>query len=115
MLPADGQPALPVAVEPVIEARAPLIAVRADEVFIFHDPCVLGTRLNVAVRAGGQTEAYAAACAARAEIDRLDSVFNWRDPASEISLLNQAGKFQASIDLFAVLSAAERSQPQLIL
>ena len=107
MLPADDQPALPVAVEPVIEVRAPLIAVRADDVFVFHDPCVLGTRLNVAVRAGGQAEAYAAACAARAEIDRLDSVFNWRDPASEISRLNQAGKFQASIDLFAVVSAAE--------
>ena len=103
MLPADGLPALPPVEAP---AQAPM-AREAGELFVFHDPCVLGTRLNVAVRAAGQAEAYAAACAARAEIDSLDGVFNWRDLQSEISRLNRAEKFQASPDLFRVVSASE--------
>ncbi len=106
MLPADGQPALPVA-----EAATPAPAMAAHGVqsaFAFHDPCVLGTRLNVTVMAAAQADAYAAACAARAEIDRLDAVFNWRDPSSEISRLNRAGRFAASADLFAVVAASER-------
>ncbi|RYD95400.1 MAG: DUF2271 domain-containing protein [Sphingomonadales bacterium] len=76
--------------------------------YAFHDPCVLGTYLNVLVRAEGQAEAYEAACRARREIERLDAVFNWRDPASEISQLNSAARFVASADLFAVVATAER-------
>lgn len=106
MLPADGLPALP-AIEALAQAQA-LVTREAGELFAFHDPSVLGTRLNVAVRAAGQAEAYAAACAARSEIDRLDGVFNWRDPESEISRLNRTGRFQASADLFHVVSASER-------
>lgn len=105
MPPVDEAPA------PVVEAPAPVPAgaVRgAHGVYVFHDACVLGTYLNVAVRAGGQADAYAAACAARAEIDRLDAVFNWRDEVSEISRLNRAGSFAASADLFDVIVAAER-------
>ena len=104
MLPADGLPILPAA---DLVAEAPGIVRHAGEVFVFHDPCVLGTRLTLAVMAGGQGGAYAAACAARAEIDRLDAVFNWRDASSEISRLNRAGSFEASEDLFAVVEAAE--------
>lgn len=108
MLTADGQPVFPVT-DSVAEApAAPGAARSANDVFVFHDPCILGTRLNLAVMAGGQAEAYAAACAARAEIDRLDAVFNWRDRASEISRLNRAGLFAASADLFAVVTTAER-------
>jgi thiamine biosynthesis lipoprotein len=105
MLPADGQSVLPAA---DLAAEAPLATRRAHDAFVFHDPCVLGTRLALAVMSGGQGEAYAAACAARAEIDRLDAVFNWRDASSEISRLNRAGHFEASADLFAVVATAER-------
>ncbi len=106
MFPADGQPGLPPAEVP--SPVREMAASSAGSVFLFHDPCVLGTRLNVAVRAAGQAEAFAAACAVRAEIDRLDAVFNWREGTSEISRLNRAGRFAASSDLFAVVEAAER-------
>jgi thiamine biosynthesis lipoprotein len=105
MLPADGLPTLPAA---DLVAEAPGIVRHAGDVFVFHDPCVLGTRLTLAVTASGQAEAYAAACAARAEIDQLDAVFNWRDASSEISRLNRASRFEASHNLFAVVAAAER-------
>lgn len=75
--------------------------------FSFQDPCVLGTRLSVVVDARSQAAAYQAACAARVEIDRLDRVFNWRDPDSELAQLNAADARQVSGDLFEVVSAAE--------
>ena len=96
---------------PAIELRAfePAGARQAaSDVFAFHDPCVLGTRASVYVRADGQGAAYAAACAVRREIDRLDRVFNWRDARSELSVLNSAARRVASDDLFVVVSAAER-------
>jgi len=95
---------------PAIPAlEAPAAATRAiGDVYAFHDPCVLGTYLNLLVRAVGQGEAYEAACRARREIDRLDAVFNWRDPSSELSQLNRATRFKASPDLFTVIAAAER-------
>lgn len=108
MLPADVQPVLPAVDAPLEAPAAAIAAQRAQDVFVFHDPCVLGTRLSLAVIASGQAQAYAAACAARAEIDRLDAVFNWRDAMSELSLLNRSDDFQASTDLFAVVEAAER-------
>jgi hypothetical protein len=77
MLPGDGLPAVE---EPLLApALAPAMSVRGlQDVFVFHDPCVLGTHLNLTIRARGQVEAYAAACGALAEIDRLNDVFNWR-------------------------------------
>lgn len=96
-----------VAAVPALEA--PATATRAiGDVYAFHDPCVLGTYLNLLVRAAGQGEAYEAACRARREIDRLDAVFNWRDPASELAQLNRATHFKASPDLFDIIAAAER-------
>lgn len=80
----------------------------AGDIYAFHDACALGTYLNILVRASGQAEAYEAACRARREIDRLDAVFNWRNPESEISQLNRATHFTASSDLFTVIAAAER-------
>lgn len=95
-----------VAVVPTIEAPAATRPARGD-VYAFHDPCVLGTYLNLLVRADGQAEAYDAACRVRREIDRLDRVFNWRDEASELSRLNRSARHEASDDLFAVIEAAE--------
>lgn len=104
MLPADGLPATQ-----ACEAPRPATAERGSEdVFVFHDPCVLGTRLNLALMAGSQEAAYAAACATRAEVDRLNAVFNWRDADSEISRLNRSSRFVVSQDLFTVVAAAER-------
>ena len=95
---------------PAIEAAAlaQSFAVRGiSDLYAFHDDCVLGTRLNLRVRAGSQADAYAGACAARREIDRLDRVFNWRDAGSELSLLNRSESRVVSAELFAVVAAAE--------
>ncbi len=94
-------------VTPVIETVASLEASRCD-VYAFHDPRVLGTHLNLLVRAATASAAYDAACRVRSEIDRLDRVFNWRDAASEISRLNRSAVHQASAELFAVAQAAEQ-------
>jgi len=88
------------------EAQA-AAALQAGGGYVFHDPCVLGTRLNVVVDAGSQDIAYRAACAARVEIDRLDRVFNWREPDSELSRLNASRVMQVSGDLFDLVVAAE--------
>ena len=88
------------------EAQA-AAALQAGGGYVFHDPCVLGTRLNVVVDAGSQDVAYRAACAARVEIDRLDRVFNWREPNSELSRLNASRVMQVSGDLFDLVVAAE--------
>ena len=88
------------------EAQA-AAALQAGGGYVFHDPCVLGTRLNVVVDAGSQDVAYRAACAARVEIDRLDRVFNWREPDSELSRLNASRVMQVSGDLFDLVVAAE--------
>ncbi len=92
---------------PTIEARA-LAPLAGPAGFTFHDPCVLGTRLNVVVDAANQAAAFQAACAARVAIDALDRVFNWREAASEISRLNRSARHQASAELFAVVTAAEQ-------
>ena len=88
------------------EAQA-AAALQAGGGYVFHDPCVLGTRLNVVVDAVSQDVAYRAACAARVEIDRLDRVFNWREPDSELSRLNGSRVMQVSGDLFDLVVAAE--------
>ncbi len=90
----------------LVEAQA-AAALQAGGGYVFHDPCVLGTRLNVVVDAGSQDVAYRAACAARVEIDRLDRVFNWREPDSELSRLNASRVMQVSGDLFDLVVAAE--------
>lgn len=104
MLPGDGLPVDPAPAS----ALAPVQAERTAGAFVFHADGVLGTRLNLVVRAAAQDSAYAAAGAVRAEIDRLDRVFNWRAADSEISRLNGSACFEASEDLFTVVVAAER-------
>ena len=96
---------------PAVEELAPAqaTAIRGvSDLYAFHDACVLGTRLNLLVRAGSQADAYAGACAARREIDRLDRVFNWRDAGSELSLLNRSARRVVSHEMFTVVAAAER-------
>lgn len=75
----------------------------------FHADHVLGTSLDLHVRAADEAMALIAAGAARAEIARLDTVLSgWRDD-SELAALNVATTtMQVSEDLFRVLQASER-------
>ena len=76
-------------------------------VWRLHDDHVLGTSLDVTIVARSQAAAMMAAGAARAEIDRLDSILSgWRDD-SELSALNASTERVVSPELFAVIRAAE--------
>lgn len=90
---------------PSVAPPAPAIA--SPAAFGFHDAAVLGTRLNLQINAATHAQALAAALRARAEIDRLNAVLNWRDPDSELGRLNRARRHVASPDLFEVVLAAE--------
>jgi thiamine biosynthesis lipoprotein len=83
------------------------IAIGERTAFAFHDASVLGTRLNLLTNTDSAPEALAAAHRARAEIDRLNLILNWRDPTSELARLNRSNRHVASDDLFAVIAAAE--------
>lgn len=99
----------PVEPEFVIQAEALQLArLAAAGVFVFRDGDVLGTRLDVRLRAENEAAARAAMQRARAEIARLDRVFNWRDAGSELGRLNASKRHVASDDLFTVVAAAER-------
>jgi thiamine biosynthesis lipoprotein len=74
----------------------------------FRDESILGTRMHIDLVARNYSDALAAAQAARAEIDRLDAIFNHRRGDSELSHLNRSHSHQASPELFAVIEAAER-------
>src|SRR5690606_20165929 len=90
-------------------ATQPLVIAASERAaFVFHDAAVLGTRLNLFVNTDSKQEAVAAARRARSEIDRLDRILNWRNPASELSQLNRLQSHVASDDLLAVIASAER-------
>lgn len=98
-------------VEPAffIQAEAADAALQVTErLFAFHHADVLGTRMELRVNAFDRDVAMSAARRAHAEIMRLDRVFNWRDVRSELSKLNASEQHEASVDLFAVVAAAER-------
>lgn len=104
---------IPVGLEYALASEAIEAARNGDLVghhaaYAFHDEAILGTHLKLLVNADSQDAAFAAAHRARAEIDRLDQVLNWRDDNSELSLLNQSSLLGVSSDLFAVVAAAER-------
>lgn len=80
----------------------------AHEAFAFHDESILGTHLRLLINTDLQDEAFAAAHRARAEIDRLDQILNWRSETSELSNLNRSSSLAVSADLYAVIAAAER-------
>ncbi len=92
---------------PVAALEAPEAAAGA---FVFRDECVLGTRMLLAFTARSFRAAQDAAFAVRAEIDRLRSVLDHRDPDSELSQLNRASRLRVSAELFAVISLAEHWQ-----
>ncbi|RYG37037.1 MAG: DUF2271 domain-containing protein [Burkholderiales bacterium] len=73
----------------------------------FYDEAALGTRLNVQITADRGDLALNAARAARAEIDRLNTVFNSRMAGSELVALNSSSEFTASPELFAAIAEAE--------
>lgn len=87
---------------PAIEAPATYAAT-----WNFHDEAVLGTRLNMLITAEHGDLALAAARTARAEIDRLNAVFNSRAATSELAALNGSRSFRASPELFAAITEAE--------
>lgn len=91
------EPALPAFEAPATGART----------WRFHDAAVLGTRLNLVIAADHGEAALQAARAARAEIDRLNGVFNSRAAGSELVALNGAREWRASADLFEVVARAE--------
>ena len=74
----------------------------------FRDEAVLGTRMNLAVNAAQPEQALIAAQVARAEIDRLNRVFNYRAKDSELVGLNASREWMASADLFDAIAAAEQ-------
>jgi len=97
-----------IATEIAFAVQPAAIAVGEKAAFAFHDAAVLGTRLNLLLNTDSEQEAFAAARRARTEIDRLNRILNWREPTSELALLNRSKRHVASYDLFAVIAAAER-------
>lgn len=76
--------------------------------YAFRDECILGTRMNLVLVAQSFELAHEAAHAVRTEIDRLSSIFDARDPSSELSVLNSSSRHLASVELFAVVDRAEQ-------
>ena len=91
-------------------ALVPVIAPAAQQpgVWQLHEEHVLGAPANFIVTAQDEADARAAVSAARAEIERLDAIFNTRRESSELSRLNRAGSMAVSPELFEVVSLAER-------
>ena len=76
--------------------------------FHFHHENILGTSLDLIVRAESATTAAKAEQAALAELERLRKILSTYDPASEISRLNSApGPMPCSPELLDVLNAYE--------
>jgi thiamine biosynthesis lipoprotein len=55
---------------------------------------LMGTIINLAVVAESQTAGEAAMAATFAELERQISIFNYRDPASPLSILNRTGRLE---------------------
>ena len=88
---------------PIIETLAP-----DDGAYSFRDESILGTRLQLFLVSRSYAIAHEAALAVRAEIDRLDLIFNSRRRDSELVALNRSREFRASPELFDVIALAER-------
>jgi thiamine biosynthesis lipoprotein len=72
--------------------------------FQFHHENVLGTSMEMVVRANSEPEAATAEAAALTEIDRLAKILSTYDPASEISRVERSGGTR-SRELSSVLRA----------
>lgn len=88
---------------PYVESPAPEIGA-----YSFRDEAILGTRMQLQLVARSYAAARNAALAVRAEIDRLDLIFNTRRRDSELALLNRSREARVSAELFAVVELAER-------
>ena len=90
-------------------AMVPAVAPAAAQaqVWRFADQHALGAPATYLVTAGSHGAAMAAVAAARAEIARLDRIFNSRRPGSELVALNDAPEMAVSPELFELLEAAE--------
>ncbi len=90
-------------------ALIPVIAPAADRagVWTLSEPNVLGAPAKFIVTGLDEAAAAAAVSAARAEIDRLESIFNSRRLGSELVALNAASSMVVSPELFEVIERAE--------
>ena len=91
----------------MLDAEHQHVSSTASRLWQFHDEYVLGTRLEVLVNSRSGVLAAESARVARAEIDRLERVFNHRREDSEISALNRSRSARASPALFEVVQASE--------
>ena len=78
--------------------------------FVYHHENVMGTALELRVRAADEATATAAEAAVLAEIDRLSGLLSGYDPASAYRrwLDGSAGPVDVPAELFAVLDGADR-------
>ncbi len=80
--------------------------------FSFHHDHVLGTSLDLWLRAADAGAAEEAERAVLDEVERLRRVFSLYDPDSELGRLNRSvGPVPVSVDLRTVLRAYQRWQP----
>ena len=88
---------------------ASAISARAETDFEFYHENVLGTSLELRVRADNQNAAEAAEERVLREIDRLAAIFSGYDPASELSRWQERrpGSRAVSAELFEVLQSCE--------
>ncbi len=85
------------------------VAVGATEEFAFHHESVMGTSLELRVKADSLAAARAAEQRVLREIDRLSAIFSGYDPASEFSRWQrtQGKPVEVSSELFYVLQACD--------
>jgi thiamine biosynthesis lipoprotein ApbE len=83
---------------------------RAVDEYEFHHENVIGTSLELRVRAEDERAARGAEGRVLGAIDRLSAIFSGFDPASELSRWQAAAKvpMRVSAELFEVLRASER-------
>jgi thiamine biosynthesis lipoprotein len=96
-----------VGAEPGAEVEPHQTSAAASKIWQFQDEYVLGTRLDVVVNAPSGELAALSARIARAEIERLEPIFNHRRHDSEVVALNLSRSARVSPELFAVLQASE--------
>ena len=97
----------PIGAEAALAAEPFEASPASPRIWEFQAEHVLGTRLEVQVNTHSAVLAADAAHAARAEINRLEKIFNHRREDSELSRLNRARVASVGPELFAVVQAGE--------
>ena len=98
----------PLAFADATDVRRRDLASHGQALWEFSADHVLGTRLRSLIVTSSHTVAQTAVKAMRAEIERLNGVFNDRRSDSELSRLNRIGYIDASTDLFTVVELSEK-------